>query len=86
MYNSSVTMTGSALQNRRVNTGVAVFSQNSAINNQLKDNANKAKKELDSVNKELGETVSAITELEKEIEKSSLSDKKKLHSLQYPKR
>lgn len=76
LYNSSVTMTGSALQNRRVNTGVAVFSQNSAINNQLKDNANKAKKELDSVNKELGETVSAITELEKEIEKSSLSDKK----------
>lgn len=76
LYNSSVTMTGSALQNRGVNTGVAVFSQNSAINNQLKDNANKAKKELDSVNKELGETVSVITELEKEIEKSSLSDKK----------
>ena len=71
-------MTGSALQNRGVNTGVAVFSQNSAINNQLKDNANKAKKELDSVNKELGETVSAITELEKEIEKSSLSDKKEV--------
>ena len=78
LYNSSVTMTGSALQNRGVNTGVAVFSQNSAINNQLKDNANKAKKELDSVNKELGETVSAITELEKEIEKSSLSDKKEV--------
>lgn len=76
LYNSSVTMTGSALQNRGVNTGVAVFSQNSAVNNQLKDSANKAKKELDSVNKELGETVSAITELEKEIEKSSLSDKK----------
>ena len=69
-------MTGSALQNRGVNTGVAVFSQNSAVNNQLKDSANKAKKELDSVNKELGETVSAIKELEKEIEKSSLSDKK----------
>ena len=78
LYNSSVTMTGSALQNRGVNTGVAVFSQNSAINNQLKDSANKAKKELDSVNKELGETVSAITELEKEIEKSSLSDKKEV--------
>lgn len=78
LYNSSVTMTGSALHNRGVNTGVAVFSQNSAINNQLKDNANKAKKELDSVNKELGETVSAITELEKEIEKSSLSDKKEV--------
>lgn len=76
LYNSSVTMTGSALQNRGVNTGVAVFSQNSAVNNQLKDSANKAKKELDSVNKELGETVSAITKLEKEIEKSSLSDKK----------
>lgn len=76
LYNSSVTMTGSALQNRGVNTGVAVFSQNSAVNNQLKDSANKAKKELDYVNKELGETVSAITELEKEIEKSSLSDKK----------
>lgn len=76
LYNSSVTMTGSALQNRGVNTGVAVFSQNSAVNNQLKDSANKAKKELDSVNKELGETVSAIKELEKEIEKSSLSDKK----------
>lgn len=76
LYNSSVTMTGSALQNRGVNTGVTVFSQNSAVNNQLKDSANKAKKELDSVNKELGETVSAITELEKEIEKSSLSDKK----------
>lgn len=69
-------MTGSALQNRGVNTGVAVFSQNSAVNNQLKDSTNKAKKELDSVNKELGETVSAITELEKEIEKSSLSDNK----------
>lgn len=78
LYNSSVTMTGSTLQNRGVNTGVAVFSQNSAINNQLKDNANKAKKELDSVNKELGETVSAITELEKEIEKSSLSNKKEV--------
>lgn len=78
LYNSSVTMTGSALQNKGVNTGVTVFSQNSAINNQLKDNANKAKKELDSVNKELGETVSAITELEKEIEKSSLSDKKEV--------
>lgn len=78
LYNSSVTMTGSALQNRGINTGVTVFSQNSAINNQLKDNANKAKKELDSVNKELGETVSAITELEKEIEKSSLSDKKEV--------
>lgn len=76
LYNSSVTMTGRALQNRGVNTGVAVFSQNSAVNNQLKDSANKAKKELDSVNKELGETVSAIKELEKEIEKSSLSDKK----------
>lgn len=76
LYNSSVTMTGSALQNREVNTGVAVFSQNSAVNNQLKDSTNKAKKELDSVNKELGETVSAITELEKEIEKSSLSDNK----------
>lgn len=76
LYNSSVTMTGSALQNRGVNTGVTVFSQNSAVNNQLKDSANKAKKELDSVNKELGETVSAITELEKEIEKSSLSDNK----------
>ena len=78
LYNSSVTMTGSALQNRGVNTGVAVFSQNSAVNNQLKDSTNKAKKELDSVNKELGETVSAITELEKEIEKSSLSDKKEV--------
>lgn len=76
LYNSSVTMTGSVLQNRGVNTGVTVFSQNSAVNNQLKDSANKAKKELDSVNKELGETVSAITELEKEIEKSSLSDNK----------
>lgn len=76
LYNSSLTMTGSALQNRGVNTGVTVFSQNSAVNNQLKDSANKAKKELDSVNKELGETVSAIKELEKEIEKSSLSDKK----------
>lgn len=76
LYNSSVTMTGSALQNRGINTGVAVFSQNSAVNNQLKDSTNKAKKELDSVNKELGETVSAITELEKEIEKSSLSDNK----------
>lgn len=76
LYNSSVTMTGSALENRGINTGVAVFSQNSAVNNQLKDSANKAKKELDSVNKELGETVSAITELEKEIEKSSLSDNK----------
>lgn len=76
LYNSSVTMTGSALQNRGVNTGVTVFSQNSAVNNQLKDSANKAKKELDSVNKELGETVSAIKELEKEIEKSSLSDNK----------
>ena len=76
LYNSSVTMTGSALQNRGVNTGVTVFSQNSAVNNQLKDSANKAKKELDSVNKELGETVSAITELEKEIEKSSLPDNK----------
>lgn len=76
LYNSSVTMTSSALQNRGINTGVTVFSQNSAVNNQLKDSANKAKKELDSVNKELGETVSAITELEKEIEKSSLSDNK----------
>lgn len=76
LYNSSVTMTGSALQNRGINTGVAVFSRNSAVNNQLKDRANKAKKELDSVKKELGETVSAITELEKEIEKSSLSDNK----------
>lgn len=76
LYNSSVTMTGSALQNRGVNTGVTVFSQNSAVNNQLKNSANKAKKELDSVNKKLGETVSAITELEKEIEKSSLSEKK----------
>lgn len=79
-------MTGSALQNRGINTGVAVFSRNSAVNNQLKDRANKAKKELDSVKKELGETVSAITELEKEIEKSSLSDKKRLHSLQYLKK
>lgn len=78
LYNSSVTMTGSTLQNRGVNTGVTVFSQNSAVNNQLKDSANKAKKELDSVNKELGETVSAISELEKEIEQSSLSDKKDL--------
>lgn len=86
LYNSSVTMTGSALQNRGVNTGVTVFSQNSAVNNQLKDSANKAKKELDSVNKELGETVSAITELEKEIEKSSLSDKKKPNILQYLKK
>lgn len=86
LYNSSVTMTGSALRNRGINTGIAVFSQNSAVNNQLKDSANKAKKELDSVNKELGETVSAITELEKEIEQSSLSDKKRLHTLQYPKR
>lgn len=76
LYNSSVTMTGSALQNRGINTGVAVFSQNSTVNNQLKDRANKAKEELDSVNKELGETVSVITELEKEIEKSSLSDNK----------
>lgn len=76
LYNSSVTMTGSALQNKGVNTGVTVFSQNSAVNNQLKDSANRAQKELDSVNKELGETVSAIIELEKEIEKSSLSDKK----------
>ena len=78
LYNSSVAMTGSTLQNRGVNTGVTVFSQNSAVNNQLKDSANKAKKELDSVNKELGETVSAISELEKEIEQSSLSDKKDL--------
>lgn len=76
LYNSSVTTTRSALQTRGVNTGVAIFSQNSAVNNQLKDSANKAKKELDSVNKELGDTVSAISELEKEIEKSSLSDKK----------
>lgn len=78
LYNSSVTMTGSTLQNRGVNTGVTVFSQNSAVNNQLKDSANKAKKELDSVNKKLGDTVSAIAELEKEIEKSSLSDKKEV--------
>lgn len=78
LYNSSVTMTGSALHNKGINTGIAVFSQNSATNNQLKDSANRAKKELDSVNKELGETVSAITELEKEIEQSSLSDKKEI--------
>ena len=76
LYNSSVTTTRSALQTRGINTGVAIFSQNSAVNNQLKDSANKAKKELDSVNKELGDTVSAISELEKEIEKSSLSNKK----------
>ena len=76
LYNSSVAMTGMALQNRGINTGVAIFSQNNAVSNQLKDSANKAKKELDFVNKELDETVSAITELEKEIENSSLSDKK----------
>lgn len=76
LYNSSVTMTNSSLQNRGISTGVAVFSQNSAVNNQLKDSANKAKKELDSVNKELRETLSSINAIEKEIEQSSLSDKK----------
>lgn len=76
LYNSSVTMTNSSLQNRGVSTGVAVFSQNSTVNNQLKDNANKAKRELDSVNKKLGETLSSINAIEKEIEQSSLSEKK----------
>lgn len=76
LYKSSVTMTSSNLQNSGINTGVTVFSQNSAVNNQLKDSASKAKKELESVNKELGETVSAISTLEKEINQSSISDKK----------
>lgn len=76
LYNSSVTMTNSSLQNRGISTGVAVFSQNSTVNNQLKDNANKAKRELDSVNKKLGETLSSINAIEKEIEQSSLSEKK----------
>lgn len=76
LYNSSVTMTNSSLQNRGISTGVAVFSQNSTVNNQLKDNANKAKRELDSVNKKLEETLSSINAIEKEIEQSSLSEKK----------
>lgn len=76
LYNSSVTITNSSLQNRGINTGVAVFSQNNAVNNQLKDSANKAKKELDSVNKELGETLSSINAIEKEIEQSTFSNKK----------
>ena len=37
-----------------------------------------AEKDLNSAKNELGKTVSAITELEKEIEKSSLSDKKEV--------
>jgi tape measure domain-containing protein len=76
LYNSSVTITNSSLQNRGINTGVTVFSQNNAVNNQLKDSANKAKKELDSVNKELGETLSSINAIEKEIEQSTFSNKK----------
>lgn len=79
-------MTGSALQNRGINTGVAVFSQNSTVNNQLKDRANKAKEELDSVNKELGETVSVITELEKKLRNRLYPIIKNPHSLPYPKK
>lgn len=78
LYNSSVTLTGTALQNRGVNTGVAVFAQNNAVNNQLKDRASQAKRELDYVNKELGETLSSISAVEKEIEQSSLSDNKEV--------
>ena len=78
LYNSSVTFTGTALQNRGVNTGVAVFAQNNAVNNQLKDRASQAKRELDYVNKELGETLTSISAVEKEIEQSSLSDNKEV--------
>lgn len=78
LYNSSVTLTGTALQNRGVNTGVAVFAQNNAVNNQLKDRASQAKRELDYVNKELGETLTSISAVEKEIEQSSLSDNKEV--------
>lgn len=76
LYNSSSTLTASALQRRGINTGVAVFAQNNAVNNQLKDNANKAKKKLDDINSKLGETLSGIAAIEKEIEQTSLSDKK----------
>ena len=76
LYNSSSTLTANALQRRGINTGVAVFAQNNAVNNQLKDNANKAKKELDDINSKLGETLSGIAAIEKEIEQTSLSDKK----------
>lgn len=76
LYNSSSTLTASALQRRGINTGMAVFAQNNAVNNQLKDNANKAKKELDDINSKLGETLSGIAAIEKEIEQTSLSDRK----------
>ena len=76
LYNSSSTMTASALQRRGVNTGVTVFAQNNAVNNQLKDNANKAKKELESINSALDETLSGISAIEKEIELTSLSSTK----------
>ena len=76
LYNSSSTMTASALQRRGVNTGVTVFAQNNAVNNQLKDNANKAKKELESINSALDETLSGISAIEKEIEQTSLSSTK----------
>ena len=76
LYNSSSTMTTSALQRRGINTGVAVFAQNNAVNNQLKDSATKAKKELDDISDELGETLSGIAAIEKEIEQTSLASSK----------
>lgn len=73
LYNTSTTLTNSALQNKGINTGVAVFAQNNAVNNQLQSNARNAKKELDEVNKKLAETQSAISAIEKEIEDTTVS-------------
>lgn len=73
LYNGAISSTNRQLQNRGINTGITVFAQNSAVNNQLKDSADKAKRALDEVNTSLGETISSIKTIEKEIEETSVS-------------
>lgn len=72
LYNGAISSTNRQLQNRGINTGITVFAQNSAVNNQLKDSADKAKRALDEVNTSLGETISSIKTIEKEIEETSV--------------
>ena len=71
LYNASNMTTNIGLQNKNINTGVAVFARSNVANNQFADRVNKAKKALDNINAALGETTEGIAALRTEIEQGS---------------
>lgn len=76
LANSAKMTTNSAIHNSGINTGVAVFAQNNAVDASLEDRAKRAEKAAADVRASLQETESVIAELNEEIATTSTATNK----------